>query len=231
MQKEGKLSISYVKSSSQVLIASAVLILGCQSSASPSSRPASQGKDAKIPWVAPERPENSEVALFAGGCFWCMEKPFDVIPGVYSTTSGYTAGHVKNPTYRNVSRGVTGHTEAVQVIFDPTKVTYAQLLKVFWRNIDPLAKNRQFCDAGTQYRSGIYFINAEQKKAAFASLSDIKSSGKITGTIHTEIIPAEAFYPAEEYHQDFYKKKPSHYSRYRAGCGRDRRLEQLWGKK
>ena len=163
--------ISYVKSSSQVLIASAVLIMGCQSSASPSSRPASQGTDAKIPWVAPERPENSEVALFAGGCFWCMEKPFDVIPGVYSTTSGYTAGHVKNPTYKNVSRGVTGHTEAVQVIFDPSKVTYAQLLKVFWRNIDPLAENRQFCDAGTQYRSGIYFINAEQKKAAFASLS------------------------------------------------------------
>ena len=208
--------------------------VACQSSAAPSSRPASQSTakapaaKSSMPWVAPDRPENAQVALFAGGCFWCMEKPFDVIDGVYSTTSGYTAGHVENPTYKAVSRGVTGHTEVVEIIFDPTKVSYAELLKVFWRNIDPLAKNRQFCDSGTQYRSGIYYIDDQQKADALKSLEEVKTL--ITGTIHTEIEAAQAFYRAEEYHQDFYKKKPGHYQRYRTGCGRDRRLEQLWGK-
>jgi peptide-methionine (S)-S-oxide reductase len=150
------------------------------------------------------------------------------LPGVYSTTSGYTAGQVENPTYKAVSRGSTGHTEAVQIVYDPKKISYAELLKVFWRNIDPLAKNRQFCDGGTQYRSGIYYIDDEQKGLALKSLEEIK--GLISGTIHTEIEAAQAFYLAEEYHQDFYKKKPGHYERYRKGCGRDRRLEQLWGK-
>jgi len=202
--------------------------VACQSSAAPSSRPTSQPTSAAKPWTAPARPDNSQVALFAGGCFWCMEKPFDVLPGVYSTTSGYTAGQVENPTYKAVSRGSTGHTEAVQIVYDPKKISYAELLKVFWRNIDPLAKNRQFCDGGTQYRSGIYYIDDEQKGLALKSLEEIK--GLISGTIHTEIEAAQAFYPAEEYHQNFYKKKPGHYERYRKGCGRDRRLEQLWGK-
>ena len=158
-----------------------------------------------------------------------MEGPFDKVPGVISTTSGYTDGFVENPGYRKVADGVTGHTEAIQIIFDPKKVTYEQLLHTFWRNIDPTAKDRQFCDRGTQYRSGIYGYNPKQLGAARASLRKIKSGGIITGTIYTEIKPATRFYPAEEYHQDFYKKNPVHYFRYRTGCGRDARLKQIWG--
>jgi peptide-methionine (S)-S-oxide reductase len=204
-------------------------LAACQSSAAPASRPASQPTKAVKPPPPTARPANHKVALFAGGCFWCMEKPFDVLDGVYSTTSGYTDGHVDNPTYKAVSRGTTGHTEAIEIVYDPTKITYAKLLHVFWRNIDPTAKNRQFCDSGTQYRSGIYYKNDAEKELALKSKSDIETSGAISGTIYTDIKAATVFYPAEEYHQNFYKKKPGHYKRYRYGCGRDRRLQQLWG--
>ena len=169
-------------------------------------------------------------ATFAGGCFWCMEAPFDVLPGVISTTSGYTDGDEINPTYEAVSSGRTGHTEAIRVVFDPAKISYAQLLEVFWHNIDPEAKDRQFCDRGTQYRSGIYFHDAAQEKAATASLRKLETEGRIKGTIHTEIKAVTPFYAAEDYHQDFYRKSPGRYTMYRAGCGRDTRLEEIWGK-
>jgi peptide-methionine (S)-S-oxide reductase len=168
-------------------------------------------------------------ATFAGGCFWCMEPPFDKVPGVISTTSGYAGGEKKNPTYEEVSSGGTGHAESVQVLYDPSKVTYSKLLEVFWHNIDPFAKDRQFCDAGTQYRSVIFYQNEEQKKLALQSKTDL--SGKLKEPIVTEIVPLKEFYPAEEYHQDFYKKNSVHYHAYRTGCRRDQRLEEIWGKK
>lgn len=168
----------------------------------------------------------TQVATFAGGCFWCMEKPFDQLQGVYSTISGYTSGAVDNPTYEQVSAGVTGHTEAVQVVFDPKRITYAELLEVFWVNIDPTVKDRQFCDAGTQYRSGIYYHNAEQQALAEASLAKVKTK---FASVHTELVAATTFYPAEEYHQDYYVKNPLRYSYYRSSCGRDDRLQELWG--
>ena len=186
---------------------------------------------AKQPPKLDNVPAGMEVALFAGGCFWCMEAPFDKLPGVISTTSGYTDGFIENPAYRKVANGETGHTEAVQIIFDPKKVTYEVLLYTFWRNIDPTAKDRQFCDAGTQYRSGIYGYNEAQLATARASLNTIKSGGVISGTIHTEIKAATRFYRAEAYHQDFYKKNPARYNSYRTGCGRDQRLQALWGDK
>lgn len=169
------------------------------------------------------------VATFAGGCFWCMEPPFDKVDGVYSTTSGYAGGKVKNPTYRQVSAGVTGHAEAIQVVYDPERVTYEELLEVFWHNIDPLDGGGQFCDRGSQYRPAIFFEGDEQRRAAEASKQALTDSGRLPRPIVTEITPLEAFYPAEDYHQDFYKKSPVRYTSYRAGCGRDRRLKQLWG--
>lgn len=190
---------------------------------------ATRAEGSDKPGALPKATSGQAVAIFAGGCFWCMEKPFDVIDGVISTTSGYTDGKQKNPTYRQVSAGRTGHTEAVQIIFDPKKVTYARLLEVFWHNIDPTVQNRQFCDGGTQYRSGIYYLNDRQKKLAEASKATIAK--QIKGTIHTELKAATPFYAAEAYHQDFYKKSPRHYKRYRRGCGRDQRLNELWGDK
>jgi len=159
-----------------------------------------------------------------------MEAPFDALDGVVSTISGYTDGFVHNPKYRDVANGLTGHTEVIQIIFDPKVISYAKLLEVFWVNIDPAAKDRQFCDRGTQYRSGIYTYNAQQLKAAQASIASMKKTYNYAGPIHTEIKPATRFYRAEEYHQDFYKKNPSHYKRYRLGCGRDARLRALWGR-
>jgi peptide-methionine (S)-S-oxide reductase len=169
------------------------------------------------------------VATFAGGCFWCMEGPFEKLPGVKSVTSGYTGGQKKNPTYDEVSSGRTGHAESVQIVYDPAVVTYERLLEVFWRNIDPLTANAQFCDHGSQYRSAIYFHDEAQRKAAEESKAQLESSGRLRGPIVTEIVAASAFYPAEEYHQDYYKKNPVRYHTYRAGCGRDRRLKDLWG--
>jgi peptide-methionine (S)-S-oxide reductase len=172
-----------------------------------------------------------EVATFAGGCFWCMEEPFDVLPGVVSTTSGYTGGHKVNPTYEEVTAGTTGHTEVVQVVYDPRKVSYQRLLEVFWRNIDPTTPNAQFCDHGSQYRSGIFYHNEEQLRLAKASRDHIERTKSFREPLVTEITPAKVFYRAEEYHQDYYKKNPLRYRYYRANCGRDSRLEQLWGKR
>jgi peptide-methionine (S)-S-oxide reductase len=181
--------------------------------------------------IASETPTKTETATFAGGCFWCMQPPFDKLDGVISTTVGYTAGHKKNPTYEEVSSGKTGHAEAIQVVFDPEKISYSELLETFWKNIDPLALNRQFCDVGTQYRSGIYYHNPEQEKAAKQSLQQLEKSKPFEGVIVTEILPASTFYPAEDYHQDYYQKNPLRYKFYRYSCGRDQRLQELWGEK
>jgi len=171
----------------------------------------------------------TEKATFAGGCFWCMEHPFDQIPGVVSVTSGYTGGQKKNPTYEEVSAGGTGHAESVQIVYDPAKVTYGKLLEVFWHNIDPTAKDRQFCDSGHQYRSAIFYHNEEQRRLALKSKEMLEKNKPFKGPIVTEIAPATGFYPAEEYHQHYYKKNPLRYRFYRFNCGRDRRLEELWG--
>jgi peptide-methionine (S)-S-oxide reductase len=170
-----------------------------------------------------------EKATFAGGCFWCMEPPFDELPGVISTTSGYTGGRTKNPTYEQVSSGGTGHAEAVEVVYDPSKITYARLLDVFWKNIDPITPNRQFCDIGTQYRAAIYYHNEEQKRLAEASKKALENSARFQQPIVTEIAAASPFYRAEEYHQDYYKKNPIRFKFYKYNCGRDQRLEKLWG--
>ena len=175
-------------------------------------------------------PAASAKATFAGGCFWCMEQPYDVLPGVISTTSGYIGGQKKNPTYEEISTGRTGHTEAVQVVYDPKKVTYEKLLEVFWRNIDPTVKNQQFCDHGSQYRSGIFYHDDEQKRLADASKATLDRTKPFSQPIVTEITRATEFYPAEDYHQNYYIKNPVRYKYYRSGCGRDNRLKQLWGK-
>jgi peptide-methionine (S)-S-oxide reductase len=166
-------------------------------------------------------------ATFAGGCFWCMEPPYDDLKGVISTISGYMGGTKKNPTYEEVSAGTTGHAEVVEVTYDPAQINYEKLLDVFWRNIDPLTANAQFCDSGSQYRSAIFYHDATQKKLAEASKKRVQSRFK--QPIVTEIVRATEFYPAEDYHQDYYKKNPIRYKMYRYGCRRDQRLETLWG--
>jgi peptide-methionine (S)-S-oxide reductase len=176
-------------------------------------------------------PPGHAVATFAGGCFWCMEPPYEKLPGVVEVISGYTGGSKANPTYEQVSAGSTGHAEAVQVVYDPKKVTYEQLLDVFWHNIDPTVKDRQFCDGGSQYRSAIYYMDNAQRQAAEASLAALQKSKPFKEPIVTQIAMAGAFYPAEDYHQDYYKKNPVRYQIYRSGCGRDARLKQLWGDK
>jgi peptide-methionine (S)-S-oxide reductase len=168
-------------------------------------------------------------ATFAGGCFWCMQPPFDRLASVVSTTVGYTGGHTKNPTYEEVSAGVTGHTESIQVTYDPKKITYAQLLDVFWHNVDPLTPDAQFCDHGAQYRTAIFFHNEEQKRLAEQSKKDLDASGRLKQPIVTEIVPASEFYAAEEYHQAYYRKNSVRYKYYRYRCGRDQRLEEVWG--
>jgi len=170
-----------------------------------------------------------EKADFAGGCFWCMEHPFDALPGVVSVTSGYTGGWQKNPTYKEVSAGGTGHAEAVQVVFDPAKIKYGTLLEVYWHNVDPTAKDRQFCDTGHQYRSAIFYHTEEQHREALQSKAALEKAKPFKEPVVTEIVPAGEFYPAEEYHQHYYKKNPFRYEFYRKGCGRDRRLKELWG--
>ena len=174
--------------------------------------------------------EKTAKAIFAGGCFWCVEADFDKVPGVISTTSGYLNGKTKNPTYKEVSAGGSGHVEAVEIVYDPAKVTYAKLLDVFWRNIDPLVKDRQFCDSGDMYRTGIYFLDDEQKKLAEETKKAVQAKFA-PRAVYTEIVKADTFYKAEEYHQDYYKKNEARYNFYRWNCGRDQRLEQLWGKK
>jgi peptide-methionine (S)-S-oxide reductase len=183
------------------------------------------GQMAKLPATPP----GAAVATFAGGCFWCMEPPFDKVDGVLATTSGYIGGTKLNPDYEQVSSGGTGHAEAVQVVYDPKKVTYEKLLDVFWHNIDPTVKDRQFCDVGTQYRTAIFVHNVAQRAAAEASKAALGKSKPFKEAIVTPIVAATDFWPAEEYHQDYYIKNPLRYSYYRQGCGRDARLKQLWG--
>jgi peptide-methionine (S)-S-oxide reductase len=190
------------------------------------------GMSAAVAQTAPPAaPAKTAVATFAGGCFWCVEEAFDKVPGVISTVSGYTGGTVPNPTYEQVSGAKnTGHAEAVRVTYDPSKVTYQQLVDWFWRNIDPTQANGQFCDTGSPYRSGIFYHNDEQKKIAEASKRALEASGRLKGPIVTEITAAGPFYDAEDYHQDYYKKNPNRYHFYKYGCGRAQRLEQIWGK-
>jgi peptide-methionine (S)-S-oxide reductase len=169
-------------------------------------------------------------AYFAGGCFWCMEEAFEKIEGVLSATSGYMGGTVANPSYEEVSAGRTGHAESVEVVYDPAKVNYQKLLDAFWRNVDPITPNAQFCDHGSQYRSAIFFQTDEEKRASDTSKQAIEQSKRFTEPIVTQIVMASQFYPAEEYHQDFYKKNPVRYKFYKYSCGRAQRLEELWGK-
>jgi peptide-methionine (S)-S-oxide reductase len=171
-----------------------------------------------------------EKATFAGGCFWCMEPAFDKLPGVKSVISGYTGGQKPNPTYEEVSSGTTGHAESIEITYDPAVISYSKLLDVFWRNIDPTVKDRQFCDVGFQYRSAIFYHSEEQKRLAEASKKALEQSKRFPGPIYTEIVAATTFYPAEEYHQKYYQKNPIRYKYYRYGCGRDQRLHELWGK-
>jgi peptide-methionine (S)-S-oxide reductase len=187
---------------------------------------------AAAPWAAAQgnAPANTAKAIFAGGCFWCTEADFDKVPGVLTTTSGYIGGKVPNPTYQQVTTKTTGHAEAVEIVFDPARVSYEQLLEHYWRTIDPTTKDRQFCDSGSPYRSAIFALDAAQLKAAQASLAALEKNKPFPEPIVTQIALAGPFYAAEDYHQDYYKKNPLRYQYYRSGCGRDARLKQLWGK-
>ena len=168
-------------------------------------------------------------AFFAGGCFWCMEEVFEKVPGVISVTSGYMGGRVENPSYEQVSGGGTGHAEAVEVSYDPQKVSYAKLLDAFWRNVDPVTANAQFCDHGSQYRAVIFYQTDAEKRLAEESKRTLEQSKRFAQPIETELVMASRFYPAEDYHQDFYKKNPIRYKFYKYNCGRAQRLEELWG--
>ena len=182
----------------------------------------------------PAKPADSAMAavtaIFAGGCFWCLEADFDKLPGVLATESGYTGGKIPNPTYHQVSAGGTGHTEAVRVTYDPAKLTYKRLVDYFWHHIDPTVKDRQFCDVGAQYRSAIYWQNEVERKIAEASRDALLKSRRFEH-VYTEIVAASTFYPAEEYHQDYYQKNPIRYGYYRLSCGRDARVQEIWGGK
>jgi peptide-methionine (S)-S-oxide reductase len=173
-------------------------------------------------------PGKTAQAIFAGGCFWCVEADFEKLPGVITAESGYTGGKERNPSYEQVSAHATGHTEAVRLTYDPAKVSYAQLVEYFWRHIDPTVQDQQFCDHGPQYRSGIYPLDASQKQIAEASKAALVKSGRFKN-IYTEIVAAGPFWPAEDYHQDYYQKNPVRYQYYRFGCGRDARVKELWG--
>ncbi len=169
-------------------------------------------------------------AIFAGGCFWCMEPPFEKLDGVHAVVSGYIDGHKENPTYHEVSSGTTGHTEAVEITYDPNKISFAELLEVFWMNIDPTDAGGQFVDRGSQYRTGIYYLDEEQKQLAEASKERLDKSGRFDSPIVTEIVAATRFYPAEDYHQDYYKESPVRYKFYRYNSGRDQFINRVWGK-
>ena len=185
--------------------------------------------ETKVLTEAEAKLQNLAVATFAGGCFWCMEGPYDKLDGVISTTSGYIGGETENPTYKQVTTGSTGHTEAVQIVYDPEKVSYVKLLEVFWVNHDPTEADGQFCDKGSQYRPGIFFYNEEQEALARQSKRNVEQTKSFSEPVVTEITMATTFYAAEEYHQDYYLRNPHRYKFYRWGCGRDSRLEQLWG--
>ena len=184
----------------------------------------------KAPFAAlPVATADQQVAIFAGGCFWSMQKAFDGVPGVVTTTAGYAGGTASNPSYEQVETGRTGHAESVQVIYDPSRISYDRLLDIYWHHIDPLTVNRAFCDTGPQYRSIIFYKDAAQQHAAEASKQALDQSHRFKTKVVTAIEPATKFYPAEEYHQQFYKKNPEHYEAYRIGCGRDQRIAELWG--
>ena len=199
------------------------LVVGVAAAVSMSS-PGAQGTTITNP-----APAGMAKATFAGGCFWCVESDFDKVPGVVSTTSGYIGGKVANPTYEQVSSKSTGHAEAVEIVYDPKRVSYEQLLEYFWRTIDPTTKDRQFCDSGSPYRTAIFALNAQQLAAAKASLAALEKSKPFKESVVTEIALGGPFYAAEEYHQDYYKKNPVRYKYYRTSCGREARLAQLWG--
>ena len=173
--------------------------------------------------------DDQAVAVFAGGCFWCMEPPYDSLDGVVATISGYTGGTVANPTYRQVTRGNTGHYEAVLIVYEPATVSYEELLDVFWVNVDPLDAGGQFCDRGASYRTALFYGDRQERRLAEASRDALNESGRLRGPVVTEILSAAPFYVAEEVHQDYYLKNPVRYRTYRTGCGRDARLRQLWG--
>jgi peptide-methionine (S)-S-oxide reductase len=181
--------------------------------------------------MQPASAQSTQTAVFAGGCFWCVESDFDKVPGVISTTSGYTGGKTTNPTYDQISSKDTGHAEVVKIVFDPSKVSYAKLLDVFWHSIDPTTKNAQFCDVGSPYRTAIFAQDAAQLEAAKKSLADLEKTKPFKEPIVTEINSVSVFYSAEDYHQDYYVKNPVRYKYYRTSCGRDARLKQLWGDK
>jgi peptide-methionine (S)-S-oxide reductase len=207
-------------------IPAAVLLAALLAAASPL---ATQAADA--PAASGSAAPTLATAVFAGGCFWCMEPPYDKLDGVVSTISGYTGGHTQSPTYEQVSDGGTGHYEAVQITYDPAKVGYEKLLDVFWHNVDPLDASGQFCDKGTQYRAAIFYAGPEQQRLAQESKEALDKSGRLPKPIVTEILPTATFYPAEEYHQDYYQKNPIRYHFYRFNCGRDQRLDAVWGDK
>ena len=191
--------------------------------AAPAKRPAPP----KIQAPAPMK--GTALATFAGGCFWCMEPPFEALPGVVSVTSGFSGGMERNPTYDEVSASKTGHAEAVQVRYDPKRISYDELLRVYWHNVDPTSGDGQFCDRGKQYRPAIFYNNAAERRVAQDSRFRASKELLVKKPIMVQIVPFMAFYPAEDYHQDYYKKNPQHYKEYRTGCGRDRRLRELWG--
>jgi peptide-methionine (S)-S-oxide reductase len=206
------------------------LIFGCSRGKEAGSAMAAAAQPAGTPAAAGSvGAAATATATFAGGCFWCMQPAYDRVPGVVATTVGYTGGHLPNPTYEQVSSGGTGHRESIEVVYDPAKVTYEQLLTVFWHNVDPTDNSGQFCDHGEQYRSAIFYHDEAQRRAAEASKQAIEASGRIKAPIVTDIVPASTFYPAEEYHQKYYVKSALQYKFYRFSCGRDRRLSQLWG--
>jgi peptide-methionine (S)-S-oxide reductase len=209
------------------VVLAALLAAGCSSTGQTRSDEAGTPGGATGP-AAPITGTTSS-AIFAGGCFWCIEASLEAVPGVLGVVSGYTGGTEPDPTYHEVSSGRTGHAEAVQVVYDSTQVTYPELLDAFWHNIDPLVGDRQFCDAGTQYRAGIFYGNETERQLAEKSKRRLVESGRFDQPIVTEITAATTFYPAEDYHQDYYRKNPVEYQAYRFGCGRDRRLKELWG--
>lgn len=206
------------------LILSAAFIFAACSSAQSSPAPEQISAEKREAMLA----SNVDTAIFAGGCFWCIEADFEKLPGVIEAVSGYTGGHLDNPTYKQVVREDTGHYEAVKVLFDPAKVTYPELVSYFWRHVDPTDPNGQFCDKGDSYRSAI-FARPDQISMARASKTEIESTKPFTDNIVTPVLPTATFYDAEGYHQDYYKKKPRRYKFYRKGCGRDARVKELWG--
>lgn len=171
----------------------------------------------------------ANVLIVAGGCFWCVESDFDRVPGVLETVSGYTGGHLKNPTYEDVSHGASGHYEAVRITFDPAKVSYADLLEIFWRSVDPTDDGGQFCDRGMSYKTAIFPTTPEQTRLAELSKQRLENANLLKSPVATRIIAAQPFYPAEDYHQNYYRKNTLRYRFYRLNCGRDRRVEQVWG--